>query len=83
MMTPEREELIRDHWNRWRGEWPEGMPALRMPVKKPFPAPTWDVSEATYEELDILEFRREYGRQDGRKARRTVCEGVVVELVYE
>lgn len=80
-MTKEREELIREHWRQQRG-WPTGSDRLSVAVQRPMPMSLALGSKKVSGKIDILEFRREYGRQDGRKARRTVCEGVVVEIEF-
>lgn len=80
-MTNEREKLIRDHWH-WQRGWPTETDVLCVPVQRPVPRRLALRPKTVSEKVDILEFRREYGRQDGRKARRTVCEGVVVEIAF-
>lgn len=76
-----REELIRDHWRRFRGDWDflkRGQ--LRIPVlSKIEPNVAPEASVVATRAFDVLEFTLESGRLDGCPAYRITCEGVVVE----
>ena len=76
-----REELIRDHWQRYGFHWDlKKMPRLSIAVRhKLEPYYPAEMPSGTAPLSDSLEFTIERGTLYGRPAYRVVCEGVVVE----
>lgn len=83
MNDPVRVKLIKDAWKRYKNRWPKGAPLFRVPAED------WKTAPLTVEEtvvpeqtVEVLTFRIESGHQDGEPARRVVCEGVVLDVMY-
>lgn len=85
-VTPERQKIIREQWQRCREQAREYLrycghgEVYRAHVPAKALAEIGDMPEAVT--LEVLEFKKNIGLQDGRRIIRVTCDGVEVEAWF-
>ena len=82
-MTPERAQLIREHWKNYRDMARApllGCGWFRAPVSKPIPFEVPGPGVEVSEKFEVLEFKLEHGYVDEMPMSRVICEGLEVEI---
>ena len=81
-MTPEREKLIRDAWERVKGNWPAGHSQMTTWLKEPALTrlrPYMDrTGQGAVPSMDKITFVREIGNSEAARHRRITCEGITL-----